>query len=155
MLGGLFSLAVLIALYQRIAETHPSFARLALLLSVAGALGTLIHGGYDLATVLHPQALSAAEAGLPDAIDPRGLLAFGVAGLGLFFMAWLIGQDRRFSRALSYWGYVAAVLLIALYAGRLIILTPTSPLIAYPALLSGFVLNPIWYIWLGIGLLRR
>lgn len=155
MLGGLFSLVILSAVYQYIAETRASFALWAFLLSVTGALGTLIHGGYDLANTLHPLAISAAQANLPDAVDPRGLLAFGVSGLGLLCIAWLIGQDRRFPRALSYWGYVTALFLLGLYLGRLIILDPASPLIAFPALLSGFILNPVWYAWLGTVLLRR
>jgi hypothetical protein len=50
---------------------------------------------------------------LPNAIDPRGLLAFGVAGLGLCFIAWLVGQSRLFPRALSYLGYVAAACLLS------------------------------------------
>jgi hypothetical protein len=154
MLGGLFSLAIFVAIYQRFVETRASFARLVFLLSVVGALGALIHGGYDLANTLHPLAISTAQADLPDAVDPRGLLTFGVAGLGLFLTAWLIGQDRHFPRILSYWGYVAAVLLIGLYLGRLIILSPTHPLITIPALLSGFLFNPVWYIWLGVRLLR-
>jgi hypothetical protein len=91
---------------------------------------------------------------LPNAIDPRGLLAFGVAGLGLCFIAWLVGQSRLFPRALSYLGYVAAALLVVLYLSRLIILEPTNLLIVLPALLSGFVVNPLWYIWLGIVLWR-
>lgn len=41
-----------------------------------------------------------------------------------------------------------------LYLGRLIVLTPTSLLILVPALLTGFVVNPAWYIWLGLVLLR-
>jgi len=155
MLGGLLALPVLSAVYQHVAQTHAAFARWAFLLSVTGALGSLIHGGYDLANALHPPVSIAAQAGLPDAIDPRGLLVFGVGGLGLFLIAWLVGQSRRFPRSLSYPGYVTAIMLIGLYLGRLLILDPASPLIALPALLSGFVLNPLWYIWLGIVLARR
>jgi CubicO group peptidase (beta-lactamase class C family) len=55
---------------------------------------------------------------------------------------------------LGYLGYVSAVLLLVLYLGRLIILAPTSPVIVVPALLNGFVANPIFYVWLGLGLLR-
>ena len=91
---------------------------------------------------------------LPNAIDPRDLLTFGVAGLGLFFIAWLVGLSRLFPQALSYLGYILAVLLVILYLGRLIILDPTNLLIVVPVLLSGFVVNPIWYIWLGIVLFR-
>ena len=55
---------------------------------------------------------------------------------------------------LSYLGYLSAVLLIILYVGRLVILDPANPIILGPALLNGFVVNPAWYIWLGL-LLRR
>jgi len=154
LLGGFLSLTVFVAVSQRFLQTHAAFARWAFLLGIIGALGALIHGGYDLANALQPPALSAAQASLPDAIDPRGLLVFGIAGLGLFFIAWLIGQDRFFPRPLSYLGYIMAVLLVGLYLGRLIILDPTHPLIVIPALLNGFILNPIWYVWLGVSLLR-
>jgi hypothetical protein len=80
------------------------------------------------------------------------VLTFLIGGIGLFVIAWLIGRNERFPKMLSYLGYLAAVLLIILYLGRLIIYTPTNPVILIPALLSGFLVNPIWYIWLGISL---
>jgi hypothetical protein len=46
-------------------------------------------------------------------------------------------------------------LLVVLYLGRLIVLNPTSLLILVPALLIGFLVNPIFYLWLGLALLRR
>ncbi|MFL5590349.1 MAG: hypothetical protein ACJ8DI_22230 [Ktedonobacteraceae bacterium] len=154
MLGGLFSTAVLVALYNRLRETDAAFALWGLVLSITAALGSAIHGGYDLANVLHPvsQVTDAAAAGVPNAVDPRGVLTFLIGGIGLFVIAWLIGRNERFPKMLSYLGYLAAVLLIILYLGRLIIYTPTNPVILIPALLSGFLVNPIWYIWLGISL---
>lgn len=134
LLGGLFSFPVLIAVYQRVRETHMAFALLAFLFSVIGACGSFIHGGYDLANALHPTAISIAQANIPSAIDPRGLLVFGMAGLGIAFLAWLIQQGRAFPRSLSYVGYLAALLLVVLYLGRLIILEPTNLVIIVPAL---------------------
>jgi hypothetical protein len=139
---------------MRLVETNAAFALWAFLLSGVGALGTLAHGGYDLANALHPEALDAALANAPSGIDPRGLLTFGLTGLGLLIISWLIGRSSAFPRGLSYLGYVAAVLLIILYIARLVILTPSSQLIAIPALLSGFIVNPVWYIWLGLALWR-
>jgi hypothetical protein len=46
-------------------------------------------------------------------------------------------------------------LLIVVYLGRLLILTPTNLLVAVPAAATGIVLSPIFYIWLGIELRRR
>ena len=150
MLGGLFSTAVLVALYTRLKETGATFALWALLLSIAGAFGAIIHGGYDLANAINPTSANVALANLPSAIDPRGLLTFGVAGLGVFVMAWLMGRGGQFPRALSYWGYLLSILLVVLYLGRLIILDPKNPVVLVDALLSGFIVNPVWYVWLGV-----
>jgi hypothetical protein len=154
LLVGLLFTVVLTAVYMRLVETNAPFALWAFLLSGVGALGTLVHGGYDLANALHPEALDAALANAPSGIDPRGLLTFGLTGLGLLIISWLIGRSGAFPRGLSYLGYVAAVLLIILYIARLVILTPSSQLVAIPALLSGFIVNPVWYVWLGLALWR-
>ena len=57
--------------------------------------------------------------------------------------------------ATAYLGYVSAILMILLYLGRLIILQATSLAIVIPALLEGFIVNPLWYIWLGLTLMRN
>jgi hypothetical protein len=152
MLGGLFSTSALTALYQRLRGTEGGFALLGFLLSLSAALGSAIHGGYDLANAINPPA--SGTGGLPNAIDPRGLLTFGVAGLGLFVLAWLMTQEMRFSKRLAYLGYLSASLMIILYLGRLIILQATNLAIVIPALLEGFIVNPLWYIWLGLAFLR-
>lgn len=154
MLGGVFSTAVLVAVYNRLKGTDATFALWALFLSIAGAFGAIIHGGYDLANAINLTAANVALANVPNAIDPRGLLTFGVAGLGVFVISWLMGRGEQFPRALSYWGYLLAVLLVVLYLGRLIILDPKNPIVLVDALLSGFIVNPVWYVWLGIVLWR-
>ena len=151
MLGGLFSTAVLAAVYDRLRETDATFALWALLLGIAGALGSAVHGGYDLANAIHPQP---SIPDLPNPVDPRGLLTFGIAGVALFVVAWLILRSGRFPRGLGYLTCLSAILLVALYLGRLIILEPTNPVILVPALLNGFLVNPALYIWLGLALLR-
>ena len=47
-------------------------------------------------------------------------------------------------------GYLLAILLVTIYLGRLIVVDPASPVILVPILLAGFVVNPAWYIWLGL-----
>lgn len=153
MLGGLFSTSAVTALYQRLRGIESGFALLGLLFSLSAALGSAIHGGYDLANALHPP--TSPSGGLPNPIDPRGLLTFGVSGLGLFLLSWLTAQDMRFPRGLTYFGYASATLMIILYLGRLIILQATNPAIVIPALLEGFIVNPIWYVWLGLTFLRN
>ena len=151
MVGGLFSAAALAALYQHLRETDTGFALLGLLLGFSAALGSAIHGGYDLANAIHPPAVINAD--LPNPVDPRGLLTFGVTGLGLFLLSWLISHNMRFSRGLAYLGYLSAILMLSLYLGRLVILEATSLAIVIPALLEGFLVNPLWYAWLGIKLM--
>jgi hypothetical protein len=153
MLGGLFSTAALTGLYQRLRATDSGFALLGLLLSLSGALGSAIHGGYDLANALHPPA--SVNVDLPNPVDPRGLLTFGIAGIGIFLFSRLIDQDMKFSKGLVYLGILSSILMIILYLGRLIILQATSLVIVIPALLEGFIVNPIWYIWLGLTLMRN
>ena len=153
MLVGLFTSAALVAVYQRLRETDASFALFALLLGLAGALGSAVHGGYDLANAINPPSSSMPD--LPNPVDPRGLLTFGVSGIAPFSVAGLVGRGGQFPRGLGYLGYVSAVLLVVLYLGRLIVFNPASPVILVPALLNGFLVNPIFYLWLGLALLRR
>jgi hypothetical protein len=152
MLGGLLSTAALAAVYDRLRETDAAFALWALLLGIAGALGSAVHGGYDLANSINPPPSLSAD--LPNQVDPRGLLTFGIASVALFVVAWLILRGGQFPRGLGYLAYLSAVLLVALYLGRLIILEPTSPVILVPALLNGFLINPIFYVLLGLALRR-
>ena len=150
MLIGLLSIAVLVAIYNRVRETDATFALLALLLGVAGAVGSAVHGGYDLANAINPPASVPAD--LPSQIDPRGLLTFAVSGIALFIIAGLIWKGKQFPIGLAYLGGVSPILLIVLYLGRLIVLAPTNPVVLVPALLNGFLINPAWYIWLGVAL---
>jgi hypothetical protein len=92
---------------------------------------------------------------LPSAIDPRGMLTFGVAGLGMWVIAWLIVRGGQLPRGLGYLGYLLAALLIVIYLARLIVLDASSPLVLAPAALTGFIVNPLWYLWLGAVLVRK
>ena len=151
MTSGLLTSAALLAVYERLRETDASFALLALVLGLAGALGSAVHGGYDLANAINPPSNLP---DLPNPVDPRGLLTFGVAGAALLVFSWLIGRGGRLPRGLGYLGYASAVLLLVLYLGRLIFLDPTNPVILAPALLNGFLINPFFYLWLALALLR-
>ena len=150
--NGLLSTAVLVALYQHVRGTDASFALWGLLLGLAGSIGSALHGGYDPAAVLHEHG--PVDPSLPSAMDPRGLLTFGVTGIGLWVFAWLIVRGGQLPRALAYLAYVVAALQIVLYLGRLIVFDARNPVIVVPALLAGFVATPIWYIWLGVSLWR-
>ena len=151
-LNGLLGTSVFTTLYQRLRAANATAALWALLLGSVGALGAAIHGGYDLANAINPPATLNAD--LPSQIDPRGLLTFGVAGIALLVNAWLIGQDGSFPRGFGYLTYVLGALLLVIYLARLVILSPTNPALLVPVLLSGFLVNPAWYVWLGWMLIR-
>src|SRR5438132_4324444 len=104
--NGLLSTAVLVALYERVRTTDASFALWGLLLGLAGSIGSALHGGYDLAAVLHQHA--PVDPNLPSAMDPRGLLTFGVTGLAMWVFAWLILRSGQLPKTLGYLGYLVA-----------------------------------------------
>jgi hypothetical protein len=150
--NGLLATAVVVALYERLRSTDAPFALWALLLGLAGAIGSALHGGYDLAAVLHQHA--PVDPNLPSAMDPRGLLTFGVTGLAMWVFAWLILRGGQLPKPLGYLGYLVAALQIILYLGRLIVFDAKNPVIVVPALVAGFVATPIFFIWLGVSLWR-
>ncbi len=158
LLGGILTTAVLLALYNRLRETEAIFALWAALLGVVASLGTAAHGGYDLANAINPPALSASFQTdlntLPSQVDPRGLMTFGLTGIALLIIAWLIVRGGQFPKGLGYVTYLLSILLIVVYLGRLILLQPTNPFLLAAAALTGFVVSPLWYIWLGVVLWR-
>lgn len=147
MLGGIFGASALLGLYLRLEPGAGGYALWALLFGLAGALSATLHGGYDLANAINPPSQASS---LPSAVDPRGLGTFGLAGLSIGAFAYLMGRDSSFPLYFVYLGYASAVLLVLIYLARLIILSATSPVVLVPAALEGFIVNPAWYVWLGL-----
>lgn len=156
MVGGILSVAVLVAIYRRLLDTAAAVGLLGLMLVAVGAMGAMVHGGYDLANAINPPVTDVlAEAELPHPIDPRGLLTFGITGLGLLVLMLQARRSAVLPANLAGLGSLVGVLLIVVYLGRLIVLTPTNPLVAVPAAATGLLLSPAFYIWLGLELRRR
>jgi hypothetical protein len=149
--GGILGASALLGLYERLQPSAGTYALWALVFGLAGALAASLHGGYDLANAIHPPDQSTT---LPSSVDPRGLGTFGLAGASLLAFAFLMQRDGSFPARLSLLGYVSGALLVLVYLGRLIVLNASSPLILGPAALEGFIVNPVWYIWLGFALRR-
>jgi hypothetical protein len=151
LLGGLLTTPVMVALHQRLRAVDEGFAGWGLLLGVVGALGSAIHGGFDLAKIVGPPTLPTE---IPNVVDPRGLLTFGVTGVAVLVFAALIRRGGGLPRGLGWVGAAAGILLILVYLGRLLIFDPTNPALLASAVLLGFVVNPAWFIWLGLSLRR-
>ena len=152
LLGGVLTTAVLVAVYRRLRMTSPSFAAWGFVVGIVAAIGSAVHGGFDLANLAHPP--SAHLGSLPNPVDPRGLLTFGMTAIAIATFATLILRGSTFPRRLGSVGLVDAILLVVLYVGRLTVLNPKSPVLLVAALLVGFIVNPAWFIWLGIELRR-
>ncbi len=86
-LGGILVSVVMVALYLRLKDGRGGFVLLALIWGIAGALGSTVHGAYDLANIIHPP--SSLPQDLPSAIDPRGLLTFDITGDALLIFSCL------------------------------------------------------------------
>lgn len=156
MVGGVLSLLVLVAIYRRLLPASPGVALLGLALALMGAMGSVLHGGFDLANVINPPAADVlTEAGLPSPVDPRGLLTFGMAGLGLIVLAAQARRTGALTNGVATLGVILGVLLVIVYLGRLIVLDPTNPLVAIPAGLTGVIVAPVFYVRLGLELRRR
>jgi hypothetical protein len=157
LLSSLLVTTMVVALYSRLRQVDAAFALWAMLLGLVGALGAAIHGGYDLANVINPPAtgeMAAALATVPSQIDPRGLATFGIMGLAILVFTWLMNWDQHFPANLRYLGYLLGILFIILYLARLIVFSPANPLLLVPVLVTGFLVNPAWHIWLGLTLRR-
>jgi hypothetical protein len=94
-------------------------------------------------------------AGVPSSTNPRGLGTFALTGLALAVASLLILCGDAFPRALGYLGLVGAALLLFVYVGRLVILNPKSPGLHAAAVISGFLVNPAWFLWAGWALFRK
>ena len=152
LLGGMVGAAVVVALFERLRDTAPSLAVLGMAVGLVAVFGAAIHGGFDLAVIAHPPAR---PFDAPNPVDPRGLMTFGMAGLSLGVAAWLILAGGALPRRLGWLAAISAVLLEVIYVGRLTILNPKNPVLLTAALVEGLVVNPAFYVWLGLRLRRE
>jgi hypothetical protein len=153
LLGGAIAIVpVVIALYDRLRETDAAFALTALVFGILGALGGILHGGYELAALQTPSAPAYYPG--PEAVT-KGVLRYGCAGLALFLFGWLIARGGRLPRPLGYVGMFGGALLVLIYFGRLFdFITPGDHVSLIPPVAYGLVVHPLLYGWLGWIFLR-
>jgi hypothetical protein len=149
--GSLVGSFALVVVYLRVRHVEPAIALWSLVLGASGAIGAAMHGAYEVALALNGFGTATTTT---SQVDPRGFLTFGTTALALFGISWLMRRGGGFPGGLGTLGYLSSVLLVLIYLGRLVIVTPTNPLVLVPAGLEGFIVNPVWYIWLGLSLQR-
>jgi hypothetical protein len=149
MTSGIFTVAVFVGLYTALRPIDEGFSLLALLLGFAGGIGSAIHGAYDAATFLRPPLDELPE--LPNAVDPRGFLTFGMVAIAIALFSVLMTQTDRFGPQVITLGYIATGLLELLFVSSLVGLTSVLNI---ASLLLGFVVYPAWFIMIGLSLRR-
>jgi hypothetical protein len=143
MVSALITLPVLVALYERLRGAEPEFSVIALVIGLTGVLGATVHGAFDVAVLANPVA---GETDLPNQVDPRGFLTFGLTGLALALFGWLAVRTGRLPRLLGQTGLVAGLILLVVYIARLTALDPNNNVIRVGALASGLALVPAFYV---------
>jgi hypothetical protein len=151
LVGGVLASAVFVALYERLRAVGPGFALWALVLGLVGAFGSALHGGHDLANLANTPEIATSG---PSYVDPRGLGTFALTGVAILVFSLLASRSGLLPRRFAQLGLVAGGLLVWVYVGRLVILDPKSAGVLPFAVVLGFLVNPAWYAWLGLTLLR-
>ena len=144
----LVSSAVLVVVFEHVREVDPPTSLLALAFAVAGAYGTLAHAGYALASEKNRTGDVASQ------VDPRGLATFGLTGLALLLFAVVIRRAAALPSGLGTLGLVFGVLLVLTYLGRLLLVDPNNLALLGIAAITGLVVHPWWWAWLGLSLRR-
>lgn len=147
LVGAVLSVPVAVALYLRLRETDRGFALLALLFGLVASLGQLENSGLTLAKELGDL--------VGESSDPAGHFRFGLLGVSLFIVGWLMVRGAAFPKRLGYLGQAGGVLLVLVYVGRLTgVIDPATKITVVPPVLYGVLIHPIFYVWLG-RILRR
>jgi hypothetical protein len=149
LLGGLLLVPLLVGLYERLRLGGEGLALTALLFGVGGSLGSVVRGGYLLASEISGSGSSS----LSDAVDPRGLLTFGLTAIAVLLLSLLVMRFEDLPQMLAFVGVLLSLLLIALYVLHLVFAGDSSA-VTIPSAVTGLVVAPAWYAWTGATLLR-
>jgi hypothetical protein len=152
MLGGLGTVPVVVALYLRFRDTEPGLALTALVLGLGAAAGGVLHGSYELGTLVTPIGDEYRPG--PEAVS-HGILRYGVAGLFFLLLGWLIQRGRELPSGLGYLAYFGGAALVFIYIGRLFdFIQPGDYFSLLPPIVYGFAIHPLFYLWVGRELWR-
>ena len=153
LLGALATVPVVIALYYTLRPYDQAAALTALVLGLFGALGGVLHGGYELASLVTPP-----DAGYYPGVESvtKGVLRYLVAGLALLLNAWLVWGSGLLPRGIAYLAALGGALLVFIYIGRLFdFITPGDYVSLLPPIAYGFLVHPLLYGWIGLTYWRR
>jgi len=158
--GALFAVGAVTAITELVREAGPGLARWTGNLAIIGFAATALSGFRALAVQpLMASSFVAADASAKAAIaansnpnlDPDGWLAFGVVGVWAIVTSMLALRANTLPRLIAYLGFAVGVLYLFVVAGNV---THTETLIAVAAGVGGVIVAPIWFVGIGLALLR-
>lgn len=160
-LVGVFGLGAVPVVTRAIHPTDDGLSRWAAGLAMLGfAVAVVMFVRYTHAQPIRARAYVEGDAGVRAAIeasqtafnlDPQGWLQFGAVGLWVLVMSVQALRSGTLARSLCWLGLLVTALYWAVVAGFVL---PAPILIAIAAVAGGTLLGPLWWIWLGVVLLR-
>lgn len=155
----LWALIGIVAVYYRVRAVGEAWTFFATLVGAIAAVGTILNGMYQLAnlkflaTVNNPDVIKSATAtfAAQPPTNPFGIMTFALTGLWFLVMAVLMLRTDL-PKLLAYLGFVAVA---DLFFGFIVSLVGLNDLAAYAGVVAGAVGGPVFWLWLGILLLRR
>jgi hypothetical protein len=148
--GGVIGLPVLIAIYLRVRHVDEGFAIVALVIALAAALGSTLHGAHDIAVFAHPDQTTTGP-DYPNFTDPRGFSTFALFGVGMIVLA-AMTRGARFPKPISLVGAISGALAVIVYIGRVTVLDPKRWWVAIAAVGAGVIGLPLWNVLVGSAL---
>lgn len=142
-----WSLVGVAAAHYRIREAGPAWAAFGTLVGVIAAIGSIVASLYEVAR------LQGGERALTqlNPANPLGVVTFGLTGIWFAVAAALLLRTQGMPRLLAVLGFVAFA---DLEVGFIASVAGIAPLATLAALVAGAVGGPIFWLWLGILLLR-
>lgn len=143
-----WALVGITAVHYRIRDAGPAWAAFATLVGAIAAVGTIASALYEVARLQGGEtALSAINPA-----NPLNVMTFGLTGVWFVVAATLMRRVTLFPTLLVLLGYVAFA---DLEVGFLASLAGVSQVATLAAIVAGAVGGPIFWLWLGLVVLRR
>ena len=146
------------AVREVIRPAGQAWSRYATLVGAVAAIGTIAASLYDVARIRAGMDLAA-----PNPVNPLNVMTLGLTAVWFLVATRLLSQTRGIPQLLVLLGYVAfADLTLGFIGGLLGVTVPVAipgvpapaPLATIAAIIAGGVGGPIFWLWLGIVLLR-
>ena len=158
-LGALLAIAAVPAITGLVRTVNEGWARWTSNLAFLGFALVAIY--YFQMIAIAPSQAAAFVAGdastkaalaVPTGVDPQFLLRYGVIGLWILVISILALKGKMLPTMLSVVGIVAAVLYWVLAVNDALgVATVVRPILA---IAGGVIAGPVWFIWIGIRLLK-